>query len=112
MICVNAIHLILLQTYFGIEVDNIADPVRRNAIKTMIKTYGQTPKQLFRIPHPARLQSLDTPSGGSGNKLHQLFSGDRSSSGGSNKVGALRFFIPFLLEAHYDKCFFLMKIKL
>lgn len=43
---------LLLQTYFGVDVDSIEDPVRRSAIKTMIKTYGQTPKQLFRNPHP------------------------------------------------------------
>ena len=41
-----------LQTYFGVDVDSIEDPVRRRAVKTMIKTYGQTPKQLFKGPHP------------------------------------------------------------
>ena len=40
------------QTYFGKDVDSIADPVRRQALKTMVKTYGQTPRQLFRSPHP------------------------------------------------------------
>ena len=40
------------QTYFGVDVDSIADPVRRSAMRTMIKTYGQTPKQLFKQPHP------------------------------------------------------------
>jgi len=43
----------LFQTYFGIDVDSIADPVGRNATRTMIKTYGQTPKQLFRHVHPS-----------------------------------------------------------
>lgn len=40
------------QTYFGTDVDKISDPLRRTAIKTMIKTYGQTPKQLFKTTHP------------------------------------------------------------
>ena len=26
--------------------------MRRRAVKTMIKTYGQTPKQLFKTSHP------------------------------------------------------------
>ncbi len=43
------------QTYFGMDVESIADEVRRTALKTMIKTYGQTPKQLFRTAHPTPL---------------------------------------------------------
>ena len=42
-----------MQTYFGVDVDSIEDPVRRNALRTMIRTYGQTPKMLFSAPHPA-----------------------------------------------------------
>ncbi len=41
-----------LQTYFGVDVEAVSDPVKRNAVKTMIRTYGQTPQQLFRTPHP------------------------------------------------------------
>ena len=40
------------QTYFGVDVNAIRDPMRRNATKTMIRTYGQTPKQLFKSLHP------------------------------------------------------------
>jgi len=39
------------QSYFGIEVENIVDVVKRNAVVTMIRTTGQTPKQLFSSPH-------------------------------------------------------------
>ena len=53
--------IFLWQTYFGIDVDNIEDPVRRNAIKTMIKTYGQTPKQLFKSAHPSRTIESEKP---------------------------------------------------
>ena len=53
-----------MQTYFGMDVENIADEVRKNAIKTMIKTYGQTPKQLFRNPHPTPvIQKIENLSG-------------------------------------------------
>ena len=44
-------------TYFGTDVDAENDPVKRNALETMIKTYGQTPRQLFTTPHPAKLKS-------------------------------------------------------
>jgi len=38
--------------YFGYPVEQISDTVHRRAIETMIKTWGQTPKQLFTSPHP------------------------------------------------------------
>jgi len=40
------------QSYYGVEVESIADSVKRNAVMTMIRTTGQTPKQLFRAAHP------------------------------------------------------------
>jgi len=39
------------QSYFGVEVESIVDSVKRSAVRTMIRTTGQTPKQLFRAPH-------------------------------------------------------------
>lgn len=41
------------QSYFGVEVESIVDTVKRNAVRTMIRTTGQTPKQLFKTPHPS-----------------------------------------------------------
>ncbi len=42
-------------TYEGaVNLDSIADPVERNAIKLQINEFGQTPKQIFKIPHPPR----------------------------------------------------------
>ena len=32
--------------------ESIIDSVKRNAVRTMIRTTGQTPKQLFRAAHP------------------------------------------------------------
>lgn len=42
------------QTYFGMDVSAVEDPVQRRALETMIKTYGQTPRQLFPAAHVAR----------------------------------------------------------
>nr|CDS33512.1 lysosomal trafficking regulator [Hymenolepis microstoma] len=46
-------------TYFGaIDVDRIGDPVRRSAVQSMIRNYGQVPRQLFPThPHPRRAYS-------------------------------------------------------
>lgn len=46
-----------LQTYFGaIDVNRIEDPVRRSAVQSMIRNYGQVPRQLFPAhPHPRRV---------------------------------------------------------
>ncbi|MEQ2168809.1 hypothetical protein GOODEAATRI_018620 [Goodea atripinnis] len=42
------------QTYFGMDVSAVEDPVQRRALETMIKTYGQTPRQLFNSTHISR----------------------------------------------------------
>jgi factor associated with neutral sphingomyelinase activation len=42
-------------TYEGhVDIDTITDPVERRAIELQINEFGQTPKQLFKIPHPPR----------------------------------------------------------
>uniref|UniRef100_A0ABM0M5Y3 Lysosomal-trafficking regulator-like n=1 Tax=Saccoglossus kowalevskii TaxID=10224 RepID=A0ABM0M5Y3_SACKO len=51
---VESINVFHPATYFGIDVSKIDDSVKRRAIETMIKTYGQTPKQLFTHAHPQR----------------------------------------------------------
>lgn len=38
--------------YFGYPVEQITDDLLRKAIETMIKTWGQTPKQIFSTSHP------------------------------------------------------------
>ena len=52
----------LFRQYFGVNVEPIEDPVRRNALKTMIKTYGQTPKHLFKNPHQVKQVRQKKPS--------------------------------------------------
>lgn len=44
----------IFQTYFGMDVSAVEDPVQRRALETMIKTYGQTPRQLFSASHVSR----------------------------------------------------------
>ncbi len=56
----NAINVFHPATYYGFDVDKIADPVERAAWETMVRTYGQTPRQLFRSPHPMVIQNLVT----------------------------------------------------
>ena len=49
-----------LQTYYGadgIDIDSIQDPTQQAAMKTMVRTYGQMPLQLFREPHPPRTKT-------------------------------------------------------
>lgn len=46
--------LFFSQTYFGMDVSAVEDPVQRRALETMIKTYGQTPRQLFNGSHISR----------------------------------------------------------
>lgn len=38
--------------------EQIVDPVARQAWETMVRTYGQTPAQLFRAAHPLPMQNL------------------------------------------------------
>ncbi|KAF1505065.1 Lysosomal-trafficking regulator, partial [Eudyptula minor novaehollandiae] len=51
---VQAINVFHPATYFGMDVSAVEDPVQRRAIETMIKTYGQTPRQLFHAAHVSR----------------------------------------------------------
>ncbi|XP_053188690.1 lysosomal-trafficking regulator isoform X1 [Scomber japonicus] len=48
---VQAINVFHPATYFGMDVSAVEDPVQRRALETMIKTYGQTPRQLFNASH-------------------------------------------------------------
>ncbi|XP_063773674.1 lysosomal-trafficking regulator isoform X2 [Pseudophryne corroboree] len=51
---VQAINVFHPATYFGMDVSAVEDPVQRRALETMIKTYGQTPRQLFQSAHVCR----------------------------------------------------------
>nr|XP_056708316.1 lysosomal-trafficking regulator isoform X1 [Euleptes europaea] len=51
---VQAINVFHPATYFGMDVSAVEDPVQRRALETMIKTYGQTPRQLFHTGHVSR----------------------------------------------------------
>ncbi|XP_077276800.1 lysosomal-trafficking regulator mauve isoform X2 [Temnothorax americanus] len=49
---IEAINVFHPATYYGFDVEQITDPLERQAWETMVRTYGQTPAQLFRAPHP------------------------------------------------------------
>lgn len=49
---IEAINVFHPATYYGLEANKITDPLKRNALLTMIRTFGQMPKQLFKHPHP------------------------------------------------------------
>ncbi|XP_012931227.1 lysosomal-trafficking regulator [Heterocephalus glaber] len=51
---VQAINVFHPATYFGMDVSAVEDSVQRRALETMIKTYGQTPRQLFHTAHASR----------------------------------------------------------
>lgn len=55
---VDSINVFHPATYYGFDVEAITDPVERCAWETMVRTYGQTPRQLFRAAHPMVVQSL------------------------------------------------------
>lgn len=50
---IDAINVFNPATYFGVDATKMADSVARNALETMIATYGQMPRQLFFRPHPS-----------------------------------------------------------
>lgn len=49
---IDAINVFHPATYYGSQIEETKDPVARSAFKTMVNTYGQTPRQLFRFSHP------------------------------------------------------------
>jgi beige protein homolog 1 len=50
--CYNVFHYL---SYEGaVDVENIKDPVEKQSTIGIIHNFGQTPKQLFKKPHPAR----------------------------------------------------------
>ncbi|XP_069116272.1 lysosomal-trafficking regulator-like isoform X2 [Argopecten irradians] len=53
---VQAINVFHPATYFGMDIDSVKEPLKRQALRTMVKTYGQMPKQLFKQPHPQQGQ--------------------------------------------------------
>lgn len=55
---VDAINVFHPATYCGFDVSSIKDPLERIARETMVRTYGQMPRQLFRSLHPMAHQLL------------------------------------------------------
>lgn len=48
-------------TYEGsVDLNKIQDPIQRRAIEIQVNEYGQTPKQIFKNPHPKRFSNKIT----------------------------------------------------
>lgn len=57
---VEAINVFHPATYYGFNVEEITDPLERQAWETMVRTYGQTPAQLFRTAHPQQTSNISS----------------------------------------------------
>ncbi|CAB3359283.1 Hypothetical predicted protein [Cloeon dipterum] len=55
---IDAINVYHPCTYYGYDVDSVDDPMTKAARITMVRQYGQMPRQLFKAPHPMIVQSL------------------------------------------------------
>jgi factor associated with neutral sphingomyelinase activation len=56
----NADNVFYYLTYEGaVDIDKETDPRRRYALEMQIQEFGQTPKQLFKGPHPSRSSTND-----------------------------------------------------
>lgn len=58
---VEAINVFHPATHYSADISKIEDEVRRHAIQTMIRTFGQMPSQLFNMPHPAISPDVTLP---------------------------------------------------
>ncbi|KAH8278307.1 hypothetical protein KR044_010890, partial [Drosophila immigrans] len=62
---IEAINVFHPATYAVFLDSEISDPIEREAVKTMVKTYGQMPRQLFKASHPSTkaldYSLVDTP---------------------------------------------------
>ncbi|XP_057369283.1 lysosomal-trafficking regulator-like [Daphnia carinata] len=61
---IESINVFHPSTYAGFDATEGLndDPIERNAKLTMIRSYGQVPRQLFRQPHPMSIQPLNAKS--------------------------------------------------
>eukprot|EP00051_Salpingoeca_urceolata_P023614 m.403899 g.403899 ORF g.403899 m.403899 type:complete len:3205 (-) comp20124_c0_seq3:182-9796(-) len=58
---VDAINCFHPLSYEGTQIDAIDDPVQRAATWSIVRSFGQTPRQLFVKPHPAHSLNFSVP---------------------------------------------------
>ena len=52
---VKAFNVFNYMTYEGmVDFESITDPIEKTGVKCQINEFGQCPRQIFKIPHPAR----------------------------------------------------------
>ena len=64
-----------------VDLEKIEDPVEKKAIRVQINEFGQTPKQLFKIPHPPRMALI-----GSGILLKEVEKEKKNEKKGSKEI--------------------------
>ncbi|KCV72949.1 hypothetical protein H696_00503 [Fonticula alba] len=70
-------------TYEGsVDLDSITDPGERAVLELQITEFGQTPRQLFQVPHPARLSRAERDAIAASPVVEPLPSGGVSSPAG------------------------------
>ncbi|KAJ3237358.1 Neurobeachin-like protein 1 [Chytriomyces hyalinus] len=87
-------------TYEGaVNIDHIQDPMERASIEAQINNFGQTPMQLFKLPHPSRLNKQDfyKPNIFASKQLETAFS--VSARGGPVLSGSVVGSMPFISTA-------------
>ena len=45
-----------------VDLDNEKDPKKRRALEAQISNFGQTPRQIFKEPHPKRMNMSEASS--------------------------------------------------
>ncbi|VVC33396.1 Hypothetical protein CINCED_3A019913 [Cinara cedri] len=80
---VDAINVFHPATYYGSHIEKTEDPVARSAFKTMVNTYGQTPRQLFRFPHPMTVDDYSPKNGINNTNCRNVITGLKNLKWGS-----------------------------
>ncbi|KAI8619360.1 hypothetical protein BC830DRAFT_1104604 [Chytriomyces sp. MP71] len=101
---VKAHNVFYYLTYEGaINIDSVQDPVERRSIEDQINNFGQTPTQLFKKAHPARLDKSDAAKQSSifsSKELDVAFSVTaRNTDADSGSLGSMPFLSSTIINA-------------
>jgi len=91
----------------AVNIDEIEDPLRRNAIIGFINNFGQIPKQLFKKPHPTKKMNSQLLYGLANNLMvnslgSSIILGEQHQVGNIFGIKLLKFFIKVLILSLFD----------
>lgn len=95
---IDANNLFHPMTYEGyIDLSTVTDPAERKSLEIQIQEFGQTPRQLFKDPHPKKLVKIPSSVLGSGIvkkiiKEVKKNEEDKKADAGENKINAQKSF--------------------